>query len=70
MSLFSWSVTGVETRFGICVPKDNTYEARQVFKSLNFNEYVLLINGAFHNAAKNGICFSLREIGNDYQERI
>lgn len=33
----------------MCPKGQYKYEARQVFKSLNFNEYVLLINGIVSN---------------------
>lgn len=38
------TIFGYDARPGICVPKDNT-NMKLDFKSLNFNEYVLLING-------------------------
>ena len=38
------TIFGYDARSGICVPKDNT-NMKLDFKSLNFNEYTLLING-------------------------
>lgn len=38
------TIFGYDAGSGICVPKDNT-NMKLDFKSLNFNEYVLLING-------------------------